>query len=369
MRDLTFTIFLAAASGCLLSEPINVEPTVTITGPQTLHRGETPTFVAIASDGDAPLDSLRVDWGKGSICPPTLEMAKATQTVGRGLTFALKDLTLGPICVWAVATDTNGASALATLTAKVENRVPVARIALPNSKIDVTKTGLSTGPTVPLYAMVHLSGATSLDPDPDDAVSFQWSLTDPANQAARPVRCAEGPNPEAELCFSADLPGVYTATLLVADESGSVSEPAHLRVQVRSDGPPCIVPELTRPRVTLDRLIKRPGEIVKLEVGQVRDDGDPSPPAPGQATQSSFMWSFRPGKVGSFQRLGGVSLNFFQLSDEFRSGDIVQVRVEYEDRINRETELATCRKQDVLLCAIEPMTTCYQAVTWTVEYL
>ncbi len=365
---LIFTIYLAAIPGCLLSEPINVEPTITITGPQALHRGETPTFVAVPTDSDSTVDSLRVDWGRGAICPTTIDLAKTAPVQGRGLNFSLKDLTLGPVCVWAVVTDAHGASAFSTLNAKVENRVPVAQIALP-ATVGSAKNSLPTELMVSLYTMVRLSGAGSRDPDPGDKLSFQWSVTDPLGQVARPLRCPEGSNPEVELCFSADSPGVYVVTLLVLDGNDAPSEPALFRVQVRKDGPPCIVPEQTRPRVTLDRLIKRPGEIVKLEVGQVQDDGDPSPPAPGQATRSSFVWSFRPGKSGDFQRLGGVSLNFFQLSDDFRSGDIVQVRVEYEDRINREQELAACRKRDVLLCAVEPMSACYQAVTWTVEYL
>jgi hypothetical protein len=85
----------------------------------------------------------------------------------------------------------------------------------------------SAGPsqTVLVGSVVTLSGSASTDPD-GDAISFAWTLAarPAASNAALQNAATSGPT------FTADVPGAYTARLVVTDAFGAASVPATVKI-------------------------------------------------------------------------------------------------------------------------------------------
>ena len=112
-------------------------------------------------------------------------------------------------------------------------------------------------------------------------------------------------------------------------------------------------------------------------INRVEDDGDPYPSAdpssPNPASPAGFVWYIRPPGSALFQRVIGSGPTFTIPQGTYNSQAIVQVRVEYHDRVTAcQPRTPGC---DAVFAACDPNATiCYSAdfriewVTWTVEF-
>jgi hypothetical protein len=136
------------------------------------------------------------------------------------------------------------------------------------------------------------------------------------------------------------------------------SAPATVDVVIDQDQPPCIVgltPESLHTIAFAD-------QSTSFVVTSVADDVDPYP----GSTLGTFTWSYRNGTSGGFERLqilkSSNRLDFG--ANLFVIGDVIQVRVKYQDRVSR--SLGTC-DENADRCELQPG--CAQWVTWTVSFL
>src|SRR5262245_8829176 len=96
---------LLMSSGCVLfTDPINVGPTVSIIGPDTYERNESPAFTADAKD-DEPR-TLLYAWGVVTgTCPENGTLPPGTpfrQSLAQSFRFDVPDI--GPFCVFVTVT-------------------------------------------------------------------------------------------------------------------------------------------------------------------------------------------------------------------------------------------------------------------------
>jgi len=86
-------------------------------------------------------------------------------------------------------------------------------------------------------------------------------------------------------------------------------------------------------------------------------------------TRSAFIWEVRqPPKMFAWKP-SATSQNFTIYKNSYRFGDMIQVRVEYRDRVTVDDPGARgskCKPDD-LTCELRPG--CFQWITWTVEFL
>jgi len=362
-RCILLAALLAGSSTqCLLyTDPINVKPEVTITEfpSASLTRKQSAHFAARAHDPDQDAASLRLTWYLGDgACPTNLDQAMTMgERQGTSATMDFTPTELGPFCAWVVVTDEHGARAFDARPGEVDNRPPTAALAVLAPPEAVGKSGV---PSVALYSELRLSGAGSADPD-GDALTYSWRILLPDNTTAMPDACA-APAPT-DLCYVVRAPGAHRFELRVRDQATTNPAPLVQEVMVRPDAPPCVV--RTDPPFDLASLAPDSREPLVFRVLEVQDDGDPLPAPAGRASDSTFVWYARPGTSGAFDR-------YFRSLDQlsipavsYQPGDVLQVRVEYRDRI-KDRQLG-CGDQD-LFCPHAPEAPCHQMVGWTVNF-
>ena len=316
------TILAGGSTNCLLDTgPINMPPTVQIDEPsQSLHRGGTATFTATIHDPDQSNDTLTVAWHVGSVC------------------------------VVVKVSDRYGDTAVASRVFTVEDQPPTA-------VIEQTSPA-ATAATLPLSSTFTFSALGSTDPDPGDGntLTFAWTVTQPDGTTLS-VNTCPSPQTPAICSFTSAMPGSYHVQLTATDASG-MSSSASVDVVIAQDQPPCIVGFTP----TALQTIGFADQDTTFAVTSVDDDVDPYP----GSTLGSFTWWYRMGTSGGFIRLSNpYSSNQLDFGpDAFSTGDEVQVRVEYQDRINR--SFSTC-DQNAVRCELVPG--CAQWVTWTVQFL
>jgi hypothetical protein len=138
------------------------------------------------------------------------------------------------------------------------------------------------------------------------------------------------------------------------------------------DQPPCI--RRTSPGFTESPKIKQLfDQEQKFQVLEVADDGDPLPP-PGHDSQSSFTWYIKREGEPDFRRLVNATYReHFIPARQYQPGDRIQVRVQYWDRLGltdpAARSLGHCQAGQAVCAINKPGSTCYQWVTWEVEYL
>lgn len=357
-RETFMALLLALGpAGCLLAEPINAPPSApVISGPDVMARAQPGAFSANAEDADS--DALELFWGQVSgACPAPAVLADEAYRgppAHFGQTpYLATGNDLGPLCVWVLARDENGAVAVAGKTVQVANQAPTAVLARLDS--------LGEGTAMSLYETVRISGAGSRDPDTADAVSlYTWSLTAPSGAPLPLTLCPDVADGSA-LCFSPAGPGAHTVTLTVTDGLGAPSAPATLVVNVAEDQPPCLLDNDLQSAF----LLRRWDEDVALAVA-VEDDGDPFPPREGRASQVRFLWWFRelgrPQETSFSPLLDAVGPILRVPARTFRQGDEIQLRVEVTDRVH--TQIGCPPSAD--RCEAVPM--CFQRLTFTVRY-
>jgi len=339
---------------CLLDTgPINSPPTVRITDLGPLHLGQNVTFTATIHDPNQSTDSLEVEWrvgGVGDDCdiaaaksPPTCTGTEcACNTPGKP----------GAFCVEVRATDRYGASASDSHTFTVEDRAP--------SAVLKRTDPLATANPSPFLSKLAFSAADSTDPDPgdQDKLTFSWTVTQPSGQKLS-INTCPSPDTPALCWFVAEEPGTYRIQVIATDPSQTSSEPASLEVEVAQDQPPCIAGFTPASLQTIGFADQTNSFIVTW----VNDDGDPYP----GSTSGTFKWFYRSGQTGDFARLSNpYNSNRLDFGpDVFAIGDLIQIRVQYQDRINR--SLSAC-DQNADRCELNH-DGCAQWVTWTVSFL
>ena len=319
-----------------------------------LYRGQETTFKATVNDPDQGTDSLAVTWYVDSSCDTALARGQVRCLNGGGSACSYKPETLGPLCVVAEVTDRHGGTSTASGTFTVENRAPTARI--------VQTIPASTSTTFPLQTNLTFSATDSSDPDPGETahLTYQWTVTQPDGKKLSVDTCPSAQSP-ATCSFTSQDPGTYHVRLVVTDPNKADSPPAVLDMVIDQDRPPCI--EGVSP-TTQSRTIAFVDQTNSLIVTLVNDDVDSYP---GSSQEGTFTWFLRRGTSGEFARLNETS-NSNRLDigvGAFMVGDLVQFRVEYQDRIKR--DFSACTKTNSTRC--ELVSGCAQWVTWEVLFL
>jgi hypothetical protein len=459
---LLLTLLAGGSTNCLLDTgPINMPPTVQIAEHnQPLHRGDPVTFTANVHDPDQSTASLNIAWyvardGNCEHATASTPACRAAKPNNDQCCYTPEDL--GPVCVVVRVTDRYGAIATASRTFDVTDRPPVAVIE--------RTSPVSTDATLPLFSELTFSAAKSSDPDPNDALTYEWTITQPDgsglwdtnchledtpticsftasmpgkyhvqvkttdpyqmdNSASLDVMIAQDQPPKAviertspvstttplplfstlifsaaqstdpdmvngdsltfawtitkpdgtslsatncpsaqtpDVCtFTAANPGTYHVQVVATDSSQAHSAPASLDVAIAQDQPPCIVGFSPTTLSTIGFA----NQSLTFQVSNVSDDGDPY--TGSGPTTGTFIWSYRTSTTGAFMRTQNLyNSNRMDFgAGAFVIGDVLQIRVEYQDRVNR--NLSSCAP-NVDRC--ELVTGCAQWVTWTVYFL
>ncbi len=391
---------LVGLSGCLLfTDPINEAPKVTITGKDTVVRGQTEKYwIATLEDEDYV---TTVEWaeidaqneGCSGIAGKDWAGVSTTQR-NRGASYDYKPITAGVTCICARATDSQGAVGYAPcLRVLSQNKAPDAIIT------DAEKH--RSGDTRALCSSIHLSAAESIFPlDPAyDTVSFEWALvysgTDANGENVKGVPCSGiTKDPDQHFCFYAAVPGPYTVTLTITDTPSPAiggdpltSAPVSFVVNVDVDRPPCL--ELTEPDVHIERvLLSRSSDLGSsyesrtFKVLSAPDDCEPYPvPAESGKKPAQFVWSILdPAKSKTDWDYKDNSSSSFTISQSMfpnaLPGDSIKLRVEVRDTEVQKIYSAgipACSSPDTGICCDGGPCTgtndCVRWTTWTVQFL
>jgi len=364
-------LFLSSASCLLYTGDINHPPEVELTGDTetNFHSAQRPKYLASARDQDQSPESLTYEWHRQLGACPAAPDAMVGVPVGPSKPEFENDLDFGSeFCVWVVVRDKYGAWAWDSVATKVKHQPTVAII-------DVVKPAVAAGTAMamvdrfPLLSQVHLSGASSDDPESDEPLEFQWTLTR-GGQMVIHDNCS--PPSDSELCFNGEQDGTYVATLKVKDARG-VETTAMKSVVIAPDAPPCI--GRTDPMYGLARIVRDATEKNDFALKVVTDDVDPFPAPENRESKLSFdiTW-WRDGEdqnLPSGRRATGEGDQMPVATfgpGYFKNGDQIFVRIKAIDRVNRDFE--PCKRDKVDNCELDPKEHpgCYQWVTWRIDF-
>ncbi len=454
------TLLAGGSTNCLLDTgPTNMPPTVQLNDlDQPLHYGEAVIFTANVHDPDQSTASLDIAWyaetdGNCDHATASAPICHASQPNDK-CGYTPQDL--GSICVVVRVTDRYGATATASRVFDVTDSPPVAVIE--------RTSPTSTDATLPLFSKLTFSAANSSDPDPNDALTYKWTVTQPDGSDLSATTCPSPQTPD--VCsFTASMPGKYHVQVKATDPQG-LDNSASLDVSIAQDRPPTAVIERTSPLSTTTPLplfstltfsaanstdpdvangdtltftwtvtqpdgtslsstacpsVQKPDvcsftaanpgtyhvqvtatdssklssaasldvaiatdqppcivgfspttlstigfadQSLTFQVSNVSDDGDPY--TGSGPTTGTFIWSYRTSTSGAFMRMQNLyNSNRMDFGPgSFVIGDVVQIRVEYHDRVGR--DLSSC-DPNADRCELVPG--CAQWVTWTVSFL
>ena len=238
--------------------------------------------------------------------------------------------------------------------------VMIAQDQPPTAVIERTSP-LSTTTPLPLFSTLTFSAANSTDPEManGDTLTFTWKVTQPDGTNLSSTTCPSLQKPD--VCsFTAANPGTYRVQVIATDSSQMHSKPASLDVAIAPDQPPCIVGFSPTTLSTIGFA----NQSITFQASNVSDDGDPY--TVSGPTTGTFTWSYRTSTSGAFMRTRNLyNSNRMDFGPgAFVIGDVLQIRVEYQDRVGR--NLSSC---DLNADRCELITGCAQWVTWTVYFL
>ena len=358
-------LFFGSSSCLLYTDHINHPPTVKLTGAASTFFAAKPRprYHAEAHDQDQSADSLTYEWRRQmGLCPMSLNEALVGVPVASKPDFEIDLDFTARFCVWVVVRDSDGATAYDKVATEITHRDTTA-------VIEVVKPLATPDDHYPLFSEIQLSAAKSEDPEnPGAKLGFRWTLTRGNETLTSAGVCP--PNPATDICFTADKEGMYMATLVVTDGKGTETTKTKMLV-VEPDAAPCIT--VTDPEFGLESIARAASELQTFEVKAVSDDGDPFPLADSRPSSATFKGTWwldgedsnlpsgrRPDGVPDPQRVQ-FSANYF------RDGDRVFVRLQVNDRVNR--DFSACARDRVMNCALDPKRPrCFQWVTWKVDF-
>ena len=381
-RLLLLCLLASGTGGCLLfTDPINTAPTVSVTtqDPSNLVRSKTAVFAADAFDPDQSTDSLRFDWYQGNTCDKALNAPPAAPSLGKAA-FQFQPTDLGHGCVVVVVTDNRGATASAAQEYEVVDQAPTASIEIQNTAGQPAPVAGQPYPLA-LYSKITLSGARSTDPDDDlKLLTPIWHVFAAESTEIAVPGCPDNSKGAFVCTFSATAPGSYRVQLVVNDSNNKQSVAEQL-IQVAGDQLPNIDIKSAQPLLptssSASPLLLFANLPNTFTVNRVEDDGDPYPPSDSSdstlASSAGFVWYIRRPTSTLFERWIGSGPTFTIPKDRFQAQAIVQVRVEYHDRVTAcQPRTPGC---DAVFAACDPNATiCYSSnfrvewVTWTVEF-
>jgi hypothetical protein len=351
-----------AVQGCILftttvNEPPKVE-VLPLDGPAA--RGEKVPVRANASDPDgAP---PRVEWSTGPAddCARPLDASKrppSTYTSPMGTAtfpFTFDSDVPSRVCVWALAIDAQGATAVDAREIKSDDLKPVAAIRV---LAPTKKTGSGH---YELYSYFRLSATGSTDPDGDEISAPRWELAafpDKAVPQPKLVPCPNTATNDFVRCLDAGgFAGDYTVELSVSD--GLLrSDTTSLTLTVDDDHPACVAAAVP----ATSPIVLGPGESKAFSITKILDDGAPWPtPAEGAHGTPTFSWRVRR-NAGAWQSIVGYEqlASLTLPAGSYATGDVVDVAVTISDGLAAHTQTA---------CDPQCPDGCPQSNQWTVEY-
>ena len=360
---LMLVLACVAAQGCLLfTGSVNTPPTVQIVVPTApFNRSAGVKLSAVTSDADG--GPIRLEWSTspGDCMPPfDLQHRPATtfQSPTGDPTFVLPfmpgDSTL---CVWVLATDPQGATAVAATPVSSQDQAPTAAITV------LEPTTTASNGLYELYSTFHLSAATSTDPDGDAISDPTWQLlemppTTRTDLALVPCPSATQPTAFLQCLDVGGVAGVYTIGLTVSDGL-KTSDVAMKTLTVNDDHPACV--SKTDPSTDASPIVLDPGEAKTLAITGILDDGSPLPtPVEGMHTAPTFKWQVRR-NGGAWTAIAGYDdVNAFTLPENvYTPGDVVDVDVTISDGVAMHLQPA---------CDPRCPAGCPQSARWTMEY-
>jgi hypothetical protein len=368
VKRLAVLAAVLALPGCYL-EPINQRPSVSIRQLTngTIYRGADVQLEAVADDPDG--DAIVVKW-RAFLCTsgvdPTPDCDPLPFSSGNQLDY---DFTVQPTR----ADGTTPVQAVRVLLDANDDRGAEARpeqelvIAVGDEAPELTLRKVSVhdfvvGAHVQLFADVT---------DPDDspaAVTLGWTVFSPMSQPASTLTPLPPPTAQPDhrgegKSFLPEGTGDWDVRVTATDELGSAAV-ADFDLVIVDDEPPCIAVEEPLADGSATLPLYQP---TTFSVPSVTDDLDSYPPVLGDPDTGAAQFSW------SLQTNGGVRAPLAVTGDsvaldpaDFAAGDILELRVEVNDRQPRAASFAAC--QDAPTCsfnAADP--TCTQRQTWHME--
>ncbi len=363
-----FLLISAALTGCFYTDPINQRPSIDIHQAQpgeAIHRGSVVGFEAIADDPDH--DAVAVTWRAyactGTDCDPVefddgADTSFTTKVTDQRTTGGVFDT----LHIELEARDVHGATARPkqTLDLNVVDAAPTLALRKEARSSYVVNVPLA------VYARVG-----DLDDGPGGVTLASWIAYGPPNgttmqslDVVAPV--AADPDPAYQQYgreLTPDAIGEWDVQVTGVDPSGA-TDVEHLPITVVADHAPCLAqwdPTATPVAGTTVPL----SDPTLFQVLVVADDLDPFPTAGGGSFSgtTAFHWSIVP-PGGSRQNLTGVTGSGVALDpDSYTPGDIVELRVEIEDRNHT---AVNCPATD-LTCSVISDQSCLQRMSWRVE--
>lgn len=369
MRTISALCWVLAASGCLIAEPINQPPTVTIIAPAHIYRAQPATFRAEVADPDGldDVSDTQVAWSLlMSPCETATEDMWRSARPEIGSTLTVRPTGREGFCMRAQVSDRHGAQGRSVaLGRSPENQAPVALLTvLPK---------VPSGGAYPLYSQVRLSAEGSRDED-GDVLGFSWKAMDASGADLALGACdnANVENPKIR-CLTGTKPGDILVTVVVTESNvptgtAPATASATATFTVADDKPPCLVLSQIEPNPETLPLVILPSEgRRRFSVRQVKDDGHPLPPGP--RGEPGFLWSVWEGNA--WEALPGDRADYdigSYLFTDVRPGRSFRVAVQVFDPAHAKKQAAVeaaCKDKD--LCE-EPVG-CMRRVVWTVRFL
>jgi hypothetical protein len=371
---------LLVVTGCFYTEPLNQRPSVGIAGPDpgTVYRGDTVTLHANKSDPEGAF--VRVSW-RAYACTdatvgsdgshPGCDQAPFRTGDQDDFTFQIPTFRAGTTTPEkSILVLLEGLDDLDAAAKPVQQAILDLGDWAPELTIDA---GFRIGYVVdvPLDVFAAVS-----DPDDDIATgapppTMTWNVDTPATQPAYDLsdipNVPQDPSRPQVLQlgkkFTPHGTGVFTFHVIATDQLG-MSVQRDLGINIAADHLPCMgtVSPATPPSGDTLPLT----EATLFQVTQVTDDLDPYPATsdPYQGV-TTFHWSILPPGATTRQPLTTVTGNRVALDPaSYVPGDVIELRVEIEDRQNIAPSCADANATCALLPA-EPM--CLQRVTWKVK--
>lgn len=211
------TVLLAAC----YTGPINMRPTISILGPEHFLRGA-PMVTFTAVPGDPDNETVSVTWAtRMGDCPTTdaqisLDARLLTFAVGMSdKTLVLRSQDTGAeFCVFALATDPHGATAIAVAHGDPINNPPQARITIIEPPEPASSYALNT--------TFKLSSGDSIDSDipmpKKGDLRTKWEFLHAPIAKPTPVPCPGVEDDDRFFCFVATKDGPWVVRATVSDE-------------------------------------------------------------------------------------------------------------------------------------------------------
>lgn len=354
---------LLAPAGCFYTTTINEPPRAEIRietlGPH--YAGKPVAFSARSRDSEDGED-LRCTWTaescEGDGCQRTVPIptvSPAALSCGELFEMVPPDKDHRSVLVRVVVTDQAGGDSTASQILEVANQVPTVEV-----QVRPAGTADHAVVNVPVRASVKVT-----DPDGDE-VTLTWRLIKPRGGGVD-VELAPAPVEGDELghVFTPDLAGLWMVEVTADDTFDQITGSGAAAVE--EDSAPCIA--LTAPAAADDlRLVVRREDGPRaFAVLLVSDDLDPYPgpaPAPGQS-EPTFIWQIASPDTGGelVPVSGAVGPEIAIDPAAFAPGDLIDVRVEVSDRIER---VLPCDVSSPS-CSLDGDPSCLQRSSWGVE--